>query len=169
MRVIRHMATLEYLNVGGSQVTDAGLALLDKCVRLKMLRFGKTAANGSAFGRLRTLPELEEVYADECHFDDEALALLAECPQLRVVEVSSDSITDRGARALGGAQRLEEVILCGDITPHGAESLFALPCLKHLIVHGRGDFWGHWTREPDGHWRLLYGGIPPKNPVATEW
>lgn len=168
MRVIRRVATLESLNVGGSQVTDAGLALLDKCVRLKTLRFAKTAVNGSAFEKLRALPELENVCADNCQLGDDALALLAECPRLRVVEVSSASITDRGARALGGAQRLEEVILCGDITPHGAESLFALPCLKHLIVHGRGDFWGHWTREPDDSWRLLRGGVPTKNPTTTE-
>lgn len=162
MRVISRVSTLEYLNVGGSQITDSGLALLDRCVRLKTLRFAKTAVHGSAFEKLRALPELENVCADDCKLDDDSLALLAECPRLRVVEVSSGSITDRGARALSRAKNLEQVILLGDITRSGAEPLFALRHLKLLTIHGRGHFGGAWGREADGRWRRLNGGIPLK-------
>jgi hypothetical protein len=156
MRSIGRMHSLECLSVAKTLITDAGLSCLDKCSHLKKLLIAETAVEGTSFETLSRLPMLECINADFCLLDDEALFWLGRCKQLRIIVASSRSITKRGVRGLCNARELEEVHLAADVTPQGAEPLFALPRLKHLSVHGRDGFVEKWRRVSDHVWQLTW-------------
>jgi len=82
---------------------------------------------------VRRLPDLTTVHLDGCtRLGDDALAHLAAAPQLRVLYVTGDRITDHGLRAIGRMGSLEELGLDAPITGEGLPHLAGATRLREL-------------------------------------
>lgn len=150
MEAVSRIHSLEFVNVGKTEVTDIGLSRLADCKRLRQLLFANTQVTGTAFKRLALLPALEEVNADWGVLDDEALGWLGQIETLRIVYVSGKLITDRGIVRLCRASNLQDVTVVAKITETGLNAILALPHLRCATVCGSDKIRGVWERGNDG-------------------
>ena len=88
LQLLSGLSKLEELGTDGIQVTDAGLVGFTALTSLKSLSFfhpsfGMKGFDGSGFGALKALPQLERLTVAGTPFDDKGMAAIAQIKQLR--------------------------------------------------------------------------------------
>jgi uncharacterized membrane protein len=93
-----------WLDLGGTQVTDAGLTrVLPKLVHLWRLSLDRTTITDRALAPLETLSRLEAVNLYATQVGDAGLASLAKLPRLRAVYAWQTQVTPQGTETLRAA------------------------------------------------------------------
>lgn len=105
-------AQIVWLDLGGTQVTDAGLArVLPTLVNLWRLSLDRTAVTDRALEPLASLARLESVNVYGTQVSDAGLKSIAALPRLRAVYAWQTRVTAEGAEALRATNKKLQVNL----------------------------------------------------------
>lgn len=96
-------ANITWLNLAGSQVTDAGLAPLAGMPRLTSIHLERTAITDAGLAHLAGLTNLEYLNLFGTQVTDAGLETLKALPKLRRLYVWQTGVTPEGAQALAAA------------------------------------------------------------------
>ena len=95
--------SLEFLDLGGTKVTDTGLRALP-CQRLDILVLANCPnIKGPGLVRLTDFPRLRQLYLDGTSITDTAIVFLSKMKQLRILTLHETKISEKGARKLQAA------------------------------------------------------------------
>ncbi len=109
---------IAWLDLGGTQVTDAGLTLLlPRLVNLWKLSLDRTAITDRTMQALEGLARLESVNVYGTSITDAGLVPLGKLPRLRSVYAWQTQVTPKGAEALQAAAKKAGVNLGAPPTP----------------------------------------------------
>ncbi len=126
-------AQVAWLDLGGTQVTDAGLtALLPKLVNLWKLSLDRTPITDRSLAPLAALPRLESINLYGTAVTDAGLKSLEKLTRLRSVYAWQTQVTPAGAEALQGAAKRVQVTLGAPPTP-----VFETPDDDRAMVKGK--------------------------------
>jgi len=92
---------VQWLDLGGTSVTDAGLAALGPMRRLARLHLDQTKVTDSGLARLSQLKQIEYLNLRGTAVTDRGLAALRALPRLRNLYLWQTAVTPAAARALG--------------------------------------------------------------------
>jgi uncharacterized membrane protein len=92
---------VEWLDLGGTSVTDAGLAALGPMHRLERLHLDQTKVTDVGLGSLSHLKEIEYLNLRGTPVTDKGLAALRTLPHLRSLYLWQTAVTPAAAKALG--------------------------------------------------------------------
>ena len=111
--------------VGGTRVTDAGIAKLTALKQLRRLDISGSPVTPSGIKRLEGLQRLERLSIWNCTALDDSIApTLAGLPHLTSVDLSYTGVGDATLKQLAGLGRLKEVYLTDTkVTGEAAEAL----------------------------------------------
>jgi hypothetical protein len=104
---------LTWLDVTGSTVSAANIALLKDCDQLTQLFLTNCSIDPSALVQLKKLKRLEEIDFTNSSIEDEQLASLDVVENLSVLRLAHTGIGDRGLEELSRLKNLEVVELTG--------------------------------------------------------
>ncbi len=94
---------VQWLDLGGTSVTDAGLAALGPMHRLQRLHLDQTKVTDSGLARLSRLRQVEYLNLRGTAVTDKGLEALRELPHLRSLYLWQTAVTPAAAQALGDA------------------------------------------------------------------
>ncbi|MEO6002738.1 MAG: c-type cytochrome domain-containing protein [Opitutus sp.] len=95
--------------LGGTQITDAGLVSLKPFTQLERLHLERTKINGTTLGELRALTQLSYLNLCATRVSDEQLSAFSNLPALRQLYLFGSEVTPRGLQSLRAS--LPECIL----------------------------------------------------------
>ena len=130
---VEHLAGLTHLkrlSLYNTSVNDEGLRPLRELVDLESLNLGDTWITSEGLAALQPLAKLKELHVGYCEgLNDAALEQIAALPQLEVLDLSFDSITNNAIRHLIAMKNLRRVVLTNTrVTDSGyAQLKSALP------------------------------------------
>lgn len=130
LAVLRGLASIEKLELSGSQVTSQGLKHLARLSRLYMLHLDGTQVGDEGLSQLATMRGLAVLSLDETQVTDAGLAQLAKMPNLERLYLNGTKVTDAGLAHLGKLSQLKELSLVN--TAISDAGLAHLKGLKHL-------------------------------------
>jgi len=158
LAALSSLKNLRQLTLGGP-ICGTHLHVLAKLPRLARLDLRRTAVNfdelqqlaGSPLEQLwiadhlpaRTakplgaLPRLRDFHGQILGADDEAARLLAQCVDLRCINLKGYRLTDDGVAHLSSLSRLESIQLIGDLTDRTLLLLRPMRHLKQVTLSGR--------------------------------
>lgn len=118
--------------IGGTRVTDAGLAKLTALKQLRRLDISGAPITPSGIKRLESLQNLERLSIWNCELLDDTIApTLAGLPNLRTVDLSYTSVGDATIQQLTRLTKLKEVYLTDTrVTAASADSLRSKPGVR---------------------------------------
>lgn len=150
---LKDLASLEFLDLSNTKVTDAGMRSLAGLTRLKEIWLYGTQVTDAGLAHLSGLSELENIESSQ-HLTlrgltqikslgivrprmksaaDDDLALLAEMPRVRELDLSQSKVTDAGLAHLGRLTQLKSLSLDQTaITDAGLEHIAKLTQLELL-------------------------------------
>jgi internalin A len=126
---IRTLTNMRRLDLGASQVTDAGLQYLGEMKELTWLWCAATPVTGSGLKHLAGLSKLKVLNLNESQVTDEGLAAIPSLPELTVLDLGKTKVTDAGLRYLSKLPKLEALYMDGTAVTDAA-----VPTLKQLAV-----------------------------------
>lgn len=97
-------ANLQWLDLGGTRVTDAGLAAVTGMRNLKRLHLERTAITDAGLKRLNDLPDLQYLDLYGTAVTDAGLQQLQSAPKLKQVYLWETRVTTAGAQAFTEAK-----------------------------------------------------------------
>ena len=168
LRAIGRMTQLTHLDLGGTGISDAGVAHLARCERLKDVNLQWTATGDAALRALAGLPGLTHLRTGN-RVTDAGLAMLKEFPcfaswQGGLEEMALTSydasptyllirgpFTDQGMRHLSALHGLFALNIDASelgITPAGLVPLIGLPRLGWLAADATDESMAHIARMP---------------------
>jgi len=104
------MTQLEYIYLEGNpKLTDAGIAHLAKCTKLRHLELNQTSVTGTGFAALAGCQELRYLDLTDCPVTDEHFLRLPHFPKLETVHLAGTQVTDAGLNRLDGWYSLIEI------------------------------------------------------------
>jgi hypothetical protein len=137
---MRNLAgTLEFLDLSGGSITDAGLKNLQGFTRLRRLILDETPIGDTGLDYLKGLGRLQQLSLGRTRVTDAGLEHLEGLHELVDLDIGSTGITDRGLEHLKGLSRLDNLSLMGTrVTAGGVQKLqHALPnCLIASAFRG---------------------------------
>ena len=93
------MTQLEYIYLEGNpKLTDAGIAHLAKCTKLRHLELNQTSVTGTGFAALAGCQELRTIDLTQCPVTDETVVQIPRFAVLDNIYLGGTQITDTGAR-----------------------------------------------------------------------
>jgi len=99
LAVLANMTQLEYIYLEGNpKLTDAGIAHLAKCTKLRHLELRQTSVTGSGFAALAACQELRTIDLTQCPVTDETVVQIPHFAVLDNIYLGGTRITDTGAR-----------------------------------------------------------------------
>jgi mono/diheme cytochrome c family protein len=96
-------ANITWINLAGSRVTDAGLAVLAGMPRLTSIHLERTGVTDAALAHLASLSHLEYLNLFGTKVSDAGIATLAALPGLKRLYAWQTGVTAEGAQALAAA------------------------------------------------------------------
>jgi hypothetical protein len=96
----RPPAAIAMLSLGGTSVTDAGLAHLDRYPHLTWLNLANTRVSDAGMTSVSRLKSLESLYLTGTQVSDAGLMPLHELTRLKMLDVTGSRVTDEGWRRL---------------------------------------------------------------------
>jgi hypothetical protein len=144
LKRIPALPRLELLRLGGTRITDAGLAGLGRFPRLQYLHMDECKQlAGQGLGQLKVLKNLENLDLSRTRVTDAGLAHLGELVRLRHLGLyDCEQITNEGLGHLKPLKNLEFLSLAfTHVSDAGLEHLAGLKSLKELNLAwtGAGD------------------------------
>jgi Leucine-rich repeat (LRR) protein len=130
------LSRLEWLEIGGGNVTHAGIAGLKNCPSLKRLYVHDIDLSGDNLQWLSSLKNLEALSLQRTGIDGAALKHL-KAPNLTVLNVSNDRITNDDMATIAEIKGLEVLALANTkVTGAGIAKLEGMSSLNELnIMH----------------------------------
>lgn len=130
---LKGLQSLRWIELGSTQLTDAGLAHLRDLPSIERLCFGSHKMAGHGLAHLADLPRLEYLGFGSQSMGDTALEHLAGCTSLKHLAPNCPKITDAGMPHLAKLKSLEELDLRWvPITDAGLAHLSGLKSLREL-------------------------------------
>ena len=105
------LSRLEFLTIGGPEVTDRGLAHLSGMTQLKGLALIYTKVTDAGLESLKGLTRLEQLGLSYMIVTDAGLESLKGLTQLEALDLSKTKVTDKGLESLKGLTQLKFVNL----------------------------------------------------------
>jgi len=131
------LTELRSLDLGSSQVTDAGVAHLQGLTRLAGLNLSDNPITNTSAAYLERLTALTYLYLNATDITDAGLVHLVHMADLRRLSLDDTAITDAGIAHLQGLTQLAELSLSNTrITDTGLGILEHMPGLKRLDLGG---------------------------------
>ena len=110
LAVLANMTQLEYIYLEGNpKLTDAGIAHLAKCTKLRHLELNQTSVTGSGLVALAGCQELRYLDLTDCPVTDEHFLRLPSFPKLETLHLAGTQVTDAGLNRLDGWYSLIEI------------------------------------------------------------
>ncbi len=109
-----HIASLEHLKrlgLGGTQVTNDGLALLKPLVHLELLNLGHTQVDDDAATHLNAFPLLHTLRLENTGFGDRGMAILSEQLPLKELSLAGTMVGDASVQKLAKFPSLRVLIV----------------------------------------------------------
>lgn len=136
LKHIGRISSLEELFIWDAEnVSDAGVAYLEKLKNLKNIHLSKAKITDESLRVLARLPRIETLSLQQNHFSDDGLAYLRATPSLKrlYVGIGENKITDEGMTHLSSLPNLELIdIQNSKVTDRGLEYLKNLPKLREI-------------------------------------
>lgn len=151
---IAGLERLRFVQLKGSEITDAGMDVLLKLTDLEWIELSDSPTLTEAgLARLAELPSLDGVALLGAPCTDKALERLVRIPSLRRLAIGGSGITDAGLESLLLAPNLASLRIEGSpITDRGLETLGRLRGLQDLSIFGssatRDGFEKLWRANP---------------------
>jgi hypothetical protein len=99
LAVLANMTQLEYIYLEGNpKLTDAGIAHLAKCTKLRHLELNQTSVTGTGFAALAGCQEVRTIDLTQCPDTDETVVQIPRFAVLDNIYLGGTQITDTGAR-----------------------------------------------------------------------
>ncbi len=150
LEILEGVPSLEWLDIGWSQITDTGLDHLSSLSNLRALTMGGNKLTGASLQVLRQLPQLE--YLDiggtqrtdsglwSMLLTDDGVQSIATVTELRELRLAGTSITGRGISMLKSLSKLERLNLqgCKRLGEDAAEALTGFRQLRVLDLKDSG-------------------------------
>lgn len=133
LKEIAKLKTLKVLHLSQGKHTDDGVKALAVLENLEEISVSY-GVNDTGFYPFKGHKKLRKVRADNCGVGDGAMKALAECPELRVLELYGSAVTDLGYGYVGKMSKLEELRTSYGITDKGVAELGNLKNLRKLSV-----------------------------------
>lgn len=128
---------LDELDIGGTQVTDAGLIHFKKLSKLRSLQAMNTKITDTGLAHLSGMPSLIILNIENTQVSGKGLAYLAGLPELRLLNLNKTPITDSDLSYLKGIKNLKHLWLENTrVTDAGVVHLLQLKQLDKLKVSG---------------------------------
>ena len=127
---IKHFPGLSYLGLGGTGVTDRGLAAVSGMTRLQALDLHGTNVSSAGMKFLTNMKALEQLSLDRTKIDDSAMEYLVQLQRLRYLDLSGTAVSDANIPLLSQIKSLDVFlgILGTKVSDDGNYKLFlALP------------------------------------------
>jgi formylglycine-generating enzyme required for sulfatase activity/serine/threonine protein kinase/Leucine-rich repeat (LRR) protein len=126
---------LRHLDLGGTRMTDAGLAHVAPLVRLEGINLSDTRITDDGLRHLESLKSLGDLWFSNVHLTDAGMTHLGELIGLRRLGLGGTRVTDSGLKHLGTLVHLEFLNLGGtQVTGSGLAHLASLTQLRHLVL-----------------------------------
>lgn len=133
LKALAGLPKIEELLLDGTQVTDAGLASLSGLKTLKRLRLARTPVTGRGLDALAKLPALEELWLAGKSIDDAGFRRVGSLAALKKLDLADAAVTDAGMKAVLGLAALEQFdITRTPLTDAAARDLAKLKGLKQV-------------------------------------
>jgi beta-lactamase regulating signal transducer with metallopeptidase domain/peroxiredoxin/Leucine-rich repeat (LRR) protein len=130
---LKRLKSLRWLELGSTQLTDAGLAHLRELRGLEKLCFNSHKMSGPGLAHLADLPRLQDLRFGSASMDDKALEALSGFTSLKHLTPNCPKITDAGLPHLATLKALEGLDLRWlPITDAGLPHLSGLESLRDL-------------------------------------
>lgn len=121
---------LESLNLAGTNVTDASLALVKHCAKMRKLALDRTKVTDAGLLHLERFPNLVWLGLADTAITDKGLEYVGHCTQLERLRLEGTRVSDEGIPHLATLDQLEALYL--DDTRVGDRALETLGRLRHL-------------------------------------
>jgi beta-lactamase regulating signal transducer with metallopeptidase domain/peroxiredoxin len=130
---LKALKSFRWLELGTTQLTDAGLAHLRELRGLETFCFQSHKMAGAGLAYLADLPRLQDLRFGSASMNDQALEAVARCTSLKRLEPNCTKITDAGLPHLAKLKSLEALNLRWlPITDAGLAHLSGLKSLRDL-------------------------------------
>lgn len=129
---VGRLGRLESLNLGMSQVTDAGLVHLEGLTHLRVLSLIGTEIGDAGLEHLKGLTRLNVLHIENTRVTDAGLIQIEKLTELRKLGLAGNAVSNAGLAHLKGRVSLRELNLYGTrVTDAGVQQLReTLPNLK---------------------------------------
>jgi internalin A len=97
---LRHLTSLQTVNLFRTQLSDQGLSYIKNLKRLQTLLIGGTKVTDAGLVNLKSLKELKKLSLFQTQVTDAAIPHLKVLPKLESLLISGTKISDAGAREL---------------------------------------------------------------------
>jgi hypothetical protein len=99
LAALANMTQLAYIYLEGNpKLTDAGIAHLARCTKLRHLELRQTSVTGTGFAALAACQELRTIDLTQCPVTDETVVQIPRFAVLDNIYLGGTQITDTGAR-----------------------------------------------------------------------
>jgi hypothetical protein len=132
----KRLPQLHRIELGETELTDAGLAFLEEATQLEVfrVRYYRTF-NDAGLTHLKGLTRLQELVLADTQVTDAGLENLKGLTQLQQLHLGGTQVTDAGLAHLRGLTRLQDLTLCFNrITGSGLTHLKGLTQLQGLCL-----------------------------------
>jgi hypothetical protein len=137
---LAHLTELEWLDLHGTGITDAGLAPVAGFHKLKFLRLNGTRVGDAGLAHLRHLPLLKTLYLGGAAVGDAGLAYLGHLPMLEVLSLDNTAVGDAGLAHINQLPKLSYLSLDGTrMGDKGIAHLAKLPELRELSMENTSN------------------------------
>jgi RNA polymerase sigma factor (sigma-70 family) len=134
---LKGVRQLRYLSLYGSQVTDAGLAHLQRLTTLQDLDLAVTKVTDGGLAKLKGLKQLQSLNLLATNISDAGLAHLRAFPRLQTLGLRGTKVTDAGLATLQPLFRLQTLDLAETrVTDAGLARLRGWTQLRSLGLEG---------------------------------
>jgi len=134
---VEHFPLLCYIDLTGTQITDAGLAHLSTRRYLSGVILRNTAVTDAGLRHLAKAKRLCHLTLSNTRITDAGLAELRELPRLRYLRLDGTGVTDAGMAEVGQMESLDELVLTGmKISDAGLRHLAGQTQLHSLDLSG---------------------------------
>lgn len=132
MAVVGRATTLRDVDLGGSEITNAGMAHLEGLTKLQRLTLEDTRIGDAGLAHLSELTELQALFLQRTKISDAGLVHLKKLKNLRRLNLSVTQVTDQGLAHLKSLEALTYVdLLWTRVTRDGVADLeSAIPNLR---------------------------------------
>ncbi len=169
LRSLPALPRLEWLEIGGGNVTRSGIASLKSCTALRRLYVHDIDLNGDALEWLASLTNLEALSLQRTGIDGTALKNI-KAPALAVLNISGDKIADDDMSLIAALKDLEVLALADTkVTGDGIAKLEGMSRLNELNIMNDGVLDGdldHFLTMPN--LRIVYASGCNLNDIAVQ-